>query len=290
MKAIHIIGILSIIFCVGVACNPEIESFAIEKELYAVHGILNPKKEDQYIRISKVFQTEGDALIYAAETDIGAKEFQVSLAGAGKIYPADLITNLPRNPGIFFPAQALYHFSTAGPEALSPGNRYQLNIRKPNDPDFLISAWTEIPTEPQITSPGGALFSPIQMLYTYNSMDFTKEVVVRFNGGSGKGFEIRLYADFWDGNEIKTAQWGPTRIFQEPRGCKGDEENRKLCYKIAERVVPVSLLKFTNAAPGPVHFYDTVKVANQEELLSKNVRLEVTGIDTFLTTFLNAET
>lgn len=290
MKALPYILSLSFLLTLFWGCNPEVEVFAIEKELYLVNGVLNQNAEEQFIRVSKVFQTEGDAILFAAENDVTLNNLQVRIEGGGKVYEAEAVSNLPRDPGVFPREQSIYRFETAGADSLIAGERYDLYVRKPGDSTFLITAYTDIPTTPLITSPGAYVYSPADTVFTYNTIDFTGDFVVRFNASSGHGYEVRVTADFWDGREMKTAQWGPTRVFQEPVGCTGNINTGKMCYEIRERIVPISLLKYTRDAPGPIAFYDTVRIARQAEQLSQNTRIEVTAIDTFLTTYLRAET
>ena len=272
------------------ACNPTLDVLAAEKELYVVYGVLNPKKDEQYIRISKVFQTESDALVYAAQEDLTAYGMQVSLSSWDTTYTGELVPQAPKEPGLFFEEQGIYQINTPDGHRLRPGETYQLRIRKPDDPDFLITARTIVPTAPRILSPGGIIYSPITGLFTYPSVEYDKDQVVRFHNVTGEGFELRLYLDYWDGEQVQTAMWGPTRIFREPEGCAEDQTNGRMCYEIPKRIVPTSILADVVNAPGPVRMIDTVRVAMTPDSLSRIARLEVTAVDTHLTNYLHSNT
>lgn len=271
-------------------CHPKVDVLAVEKELYAVYGVLHPGRDEQYIRVSKVFQLEGDAVVYAGSEDLSARGMDVTVIGADTTYIAELVTDQIKEPGIFAQEHAIYRINTPAGHRIVPGQRYRLDIQKQDDPNIHITAWTDVPTKPEIKSPGGALYAPLTGIYTYNSMDFYDDQVVRFHTGSGNGFELRIYVDFWDGEKIATAQWGPTRVFREPQGCVENTDYDRNCYEIPKRRVGASLSKYVNAAPGPIAMLDSIRTARSLDSLSHHVRLEVTAIDTFLATFLHANT
>ena len=54
-------SLIALLFVVIVAlsgCNPEVEVLAPEKKALAVYGVLNPDSSAQYIRVSRIFQTQ----------------------------------------------------------------------------------------------------------------------------------------------------------------------------------------------------------------------------------------
>jgi hypothetical protein len=271
-------------------CQPKVDVLAVEKELYVVYGVLHPDHDEQYIRVAKVFQLEGDALVYAGAEDLSATDMNVKVTGADTSYQAELVTDQVREPGIFSEEQAIYRINTPVGHRLVPGSRYHLDIQKQDDPTIHITAWTDVPTQPEIKSPGGEVYSPLSGIYTYTSMDFYDDQVVRFYTGTGNGFELRIFVDFWDGEKVATARWGPTRVFRDPRGCVENTQYDQNCYEITRRSVGASLATYVNAAPGPVAMLDSIRVARSLDSLSRHVRLEVTAIDTFLATFLHANT
>lgn len=289
------LGNIAALICLAIGgiasgCQPEVDVLAVEKELYAVHAILHPDRNEQFIRIAKVFQLEGDALIYAGAEDLSALGMNVSVIGNDTTFAAELVTDQVKEPGLFSQEHALYRINTPLGHRLIPGERYRLDIQKQDDPSIHITSWTDIPTKPAIKSPGGALYAPLSGIYTYNSMDFYDDQVVRFHTGSGTGFEVRIFVDFWDGEKIATARWGPTRIFREPYRCVENTNYDRNCYEITKKLVGISLAKYVAAAPGPVAMLDSVRTARSLDSLSNHVRLEVTACDTFLSTFLHANT
>ncbi|MEM6268866.1 MAG: hypothetical protein AAF998_05480 [Bacteroidota bacterium] len=271
-------------------CNPEIEVLAVEKELFAVYGVLHPDKDEQHIRITKVFQTQDDALVYASSQDLTAYGMQVVLKSWDTTYVGELVPQAPREPGLFFEEQGIYRIPTPDGHRLRAGETYQLIITKPDDPEFRIAASTIVPTKPRFLSPGAPLYSPSQGTYTYPSIDFHRDHVIRFENTTGEGYELRVYLDFWNGSEVQTSMWGPTRIFREPEGCREDTESGRMCYEIPQRVVPVRFYADVTQAAGPVRLLDTIRVARSLDSLSRIARVEVTAVDTHLTNYLHSNT
>lgn len=277
--------LLTVLACVG--CRPEIDVLAPEKELYVIWGVLNPLEKEQFIKVSKVFQTDSDAVIYASENDLSAEGFEVVLKGNGKSLLAEEVVAEREGGGTFTDTHLLYKINTAGGDALSPGERYTLEIRKPDNNDFLISAYTDVPTSPYLRNPSPPIYSIEQYNYTMPTLDFTDDYVVYFRKGSGKGFELRVFVEYEEGGEIKTARWGPTPVFTQNRGCGANNQQGEMCYEIGERVVPNGLRStFSNLSQFTID--DSVNISPYLDSLSKAVRLEVTAVDTFLTAYLYA--
>ena len=223
------------VLLVMAGCEPEFEVFAPEKELYVVYGILDPNKDEQFVRINKVYQVEGDAYVYAASNDLSARGFQVEIEGNGRSYSATEVDSVKDENGEFHPAQSLYRLDTRGADALQAGARYTLHIRKPDNPDFHITAWTDVPTAPRIISPG----SPIVMqgyLWTFPTVDLSEDFSVIFRKVNAKGYEVRAHMYYEKGGETHQARWGPSAVFLEPVGCR-NVGNAELCYEIPRRAV-----------------------------------------------------
>jgi hypothetical protein len=282
----RLIGLLFLLLSLA-GCNPEVDVYAPEKELYAVYGVLNPKAPQQYVTVTKVFQTDGDAYLYAAQNDLTARGLVVTLQSDSIQLTSDLI-EIPDTLQTLFPrTTGVYRILTTGGDALQPGRRYDLRITKPDDPDFSITSWTVIPTQPILTSPGPPYYSEQQRTYTFPSIDFMDDLSVTFWTGSGKGFELRLYVKYWDGQVEKTAQWGPTPVFMTPKGCNANVGQGEMCYEIGETSVSNALYSiFAAYLPDTVELLDTVRVASTLDSLSQKTWMEVTGVDSFLTLYL----
>ena len=134
--------------------------------------------------------------------------------------------------------------------------------------------------------PGEPVFNATTGMYRLPTLDFYEDVPIRFNQGSGYGFEVRMYLQFMDGNQSSEAMWGPTMVFLENDGCEENTNLGRLCYNIREWSVPIGWLNTVAAAEGPVSLPDTVIAARTKDELSKFTRAEVTSIDSVFSNYL----
>jgi hypothetical protein len=287
MKIEHYFCLLLLIL--GASCNPEVDVYAPERELYAVYGVLNPKSSFQLVSITKVFQSDGDASLYAATNDLTARGMDVSLKSDSNEIHAHLIEMPDSMNGQFPMTTGVYRFETTGPNAILPGQRYDLLITKAVDTSFSIRAHTVVPTAPILISPEGPYYSAATQTFTYPTIEFSEETGVTFRRGTGIGFEVRVYVKYWDGLAEKTARWGPIGIFLEPKRCHADLANGQMCRIIPKRSVTNALHSaFATYHPDTVYVLDTVKVAHVLDQLSKKSWVEITSVDSALTYYLYA--
>jgi hypothetical protein len=270
------------------SCSPDVEVYAPERELYIVYGILNPQAQVQYVTVTKVFQFHGDAYAYAAQTDLTARGLEVTLNADTLVWTSRLVEIIDSVPGLFAATTGAYRFETAGTQALHAGKRYDLRITKPGDPNFLITSYTEIPTQPVLTEPGEPIFSVQQGTYTFPTVDFSLDQSVYFDRGTGKGFELRIYVTYKDAGTIHTARWGPTSIFKTPVRCHANVGAGESCYQIPGGNVPNVWHSILSNYPDTVDFIDTLRVARSLDSLDKTAWMEITAVDSFLTSYLVA--
>lgn len=268
-------------------CRTEIDVLAAEKEVYVVWGVLNPLKNEQFIKVTRVFQTDSDAILYAADQDLSIEGLEVFLHGNGKSLLAEEV-RLERNAeGIFQGSHLVYRFQTQGADALVAGERYDLEIRKPDNAEFLISSFTTIPTSPLLRNPSGHVYNIDDQLYIYPTLNFDDDYVTYFKAGTGKGFELRVWVDYEENGEQKTARWGPTPIFTKPVNCGANALRGELCYEIPAKAVP-NAFKAVFQNGNNIQLHDSIKVSHYLDSLSRVIRFEVTAVDSFLTSFLYA--
>lgn len=270
------------------ACNPTVDVYAPEKEVFVVYGVLDPDKSEQFVSITKAFQIESDALIYAQETDLSVRDLEVRIVSDSTVWQGQVV-DLPRQgEGLFSNSTGAYRFETSGNAAMAVERNYQLEIRKPGNDTFLITAETRIPAKPYLKSPGGPIFSPMQGTYTFPTVDFEAEQDVLFLMGGGFGFELRIYVEFEDGLGTRELLWGPTSLFTENKHCPGNNDRGEMCYQIPEKAVPRKLKTLVANLPDSLHFIDTLRVANQVSGLSESVWMEVTAVDSALSLYIIA--
>jgi hypothetical protein len=270
------------------ACNPTVDVYAPEKEIFVVYGVLNPDNSEQYVSVTKAFQVESDALVYAAESDLSVRDLDVRLISDSTVWEGQIV-DLPRQgEGLFSNSTGAYRFETSGNMALQQERKYMLEIRKPGNDTFLITAETRIPARPLLKSPGAPIFSPMQGTYTFPTVNFEAEQDILFLMGGGFGFELRIYVEFEDGLGTKEIMWGPTAMFTENRHCPGNNDRGEMCYQIPGKAVPRKLMTLVANLPDSVYFIDTMRVAPQVTGLSESAWMEVTAVDSALSMYIIA--
>lgn len=144
------------------SCKNDLQVNAPWKDTTIVFGLLNKGDSIQYIRISKAFLGEGNALDFAKDidslyyktTDIDVKmeEYKNGLLTETYILTAD--SSIDKDPGIFnSPKQLLYTFSTFGINSLDVNASYKLVVKN-NKTGNEVSATTNLVAKPLITKPG----------------------------------------------------------------------------------------------------------------------------------------
>lgn len=269
-------------------CNPQVDVYAPDKDIYIVYGVLDPEAAVQYVTVTKAFQYEGDATLYAAQNDLSARGLRVQLRSDSLTWDATPVEVYDSVPNLFSQTTGAYRFETAGATALAGGRRYDLRITKPDDPDFLITAHTVTPSRPRLLQPGEPIYSIEQQVFTLPSMEFSEDNEVVFEKGSGNGFELRVFVEYETADGPKVLRWGPTPVFKSSERCPANEDLGRLCYELQARSVPNVMRSIFAGYPDTVEVYDTLRVAQTVDSLNRKVWLEVTAVDSFLTTYLTA--
>ena len=144
------------------SCKNDLQVNAPWKDTTIIFGLLNKGDSIQYIRISKAFLGEGNALDFAKDidslyyktTDIDVKmeEYKNGLLTETYVLTAD--SSIDKDPGIFnSPKQLLYTFSTFGINSLDVNASYKLVVKN-NKTGNEVSATTNLVAKPLITKPG----------------------------------------------------------------------------------------------------------------------------------------
>jgi hypothetical protein len=117
------------------SCKTDFDVIASYKEVTIVYGLLDQAEPTHYLRITKAFLGEGNALVYAKEPDssLYGPELQVTLLERKQLSDLnyktivfDTVTIHNKDTGIFFsPDQLMYKSDTL----LNPAYYYQLNLR-----------------------------------------------------------------------------------------------------------------------------------------------------------------
>ena len=266
------------------ACSTTVNINAPKKDIWVVYAVLDQSKQEQFIRVSRGFLPEGNAVTYAKENDLSAKGLIVRLSGGGREYEAVEVDNVPKDPqdGNFFPFTSLYKIQTEGTEALKEGERYNLEITRPDDSEFFIRSHTVIPNNasfPQPTTvPGGGRSRCLKQV----TLD--GEFKLEFGRGNASAFEIRAFLDYEQNGTPMTATYGPTTVFAENFRCQ-TPGNSTICYNFREKVVLQALFNDLNPDPTQVYTYgirEDTRCNAEADKLPRAFRFEVTAIDSAL--------
>jgi hypothetical protein len=278
----------------GTSCKPEFTAIADAEEIRVVVGVLNPEDTVQYVRVSKGFLLEGDAIAFAGEADLTWPGQQVILSGSnGQTVTGFPVTDIPREPGVFHPAQVLYKFRTdgSGPTSgkLLPGVRYQLEIGTPDSPEY-VSAATTIPEVPFFR--GTLLIQDgAGSLNCLPKFDLRYAQQISWLKVNAKAYEIRMRLRFQRTGVEDSIIWGPTPMIYGNAGC--NDGNGRICYKFGARLL-LNYLKARMPQQGVRYTYDTkdtcvVNPHNDpliDATMPRSFEFEVTAIDTALANYM----
>lgn len=272
------------------SCNNEIDVLAEYKPYMTVYAIFNAQDTVHYVRIAKVFQTEGDALVYAQNTDLSYHQAKVVLTSdSGQIvFSPDTIL---RDSGAFYRSLVIYR----GIGRIKPNGIYTLRVEVIDDQTgetLIAEGTTQIPSAPYITQPDSVELGAGNT-QSYPSIAFEKDVVIGFypynpliswGRHPGTAFEFRVYLDYSIKEPGGTLTPQPTLVFK-PRGMFTGKEavcNSPLCYRLGANAY-IEFLKSRLTDPTVPYVYD-------DSPKSKAARIEITAMDAQLYKFLLAST
>ncbi|MCI4667851.1 MAG: hypothetical protein MRZ79_06795 [Bacteroidia bacterium] len=288
MKAIlKLLFLLTPTFILLNSCSTEVDLNAPKKDIWVVYGVLDQSDSVQYIRVSRGFLEESDALEFARNTDLSERGLQVKLINGNREFLATEIDSVVKEPidGVFFPYTALYKIETTGLNALETGETYQLEIRRGDDPDFLLSSQTTIPSKVNFQSPNrnhrpgpGGSRCLVQVL-------LENDFQVKFSLGNefrASGLEIRAFLSYEENGIPKTASFGPTSMFTSNVGCSNGTGASARCYELREGTVLRSFFSDMDIQSSNLYTYnidDDNGCQNDPDDLPRALRFEITGMD-----------
>lgn len=144
------------------ACNNEIDLLDDYKESIVCYGILNPKDTAHYIRVSKVFLGEGNALVFAQNQDsiqLRPEDMEVRITrllngNEMSYWILQPDSSIPRDPGIFlYPEQILYRGAFP---VLTDGSTYLLTVTNLRT-GFQVKSETPVVKDVVQTSPASTM-------------------------------------------------------------------------------------------------------------------------------------
>lgn len=129
------------------ACTTEIDLTAPYKDITIVYGLLDSKKDTQWVRVNKAYLGEGDALMFAQISDSlyydSAFVYLLSYQNGNKVDSIVLnkiIDPFPKDSGIFANNINILYYTTS---TLTTNKIYKLFVRIPSK-DKTVSSWTSL--------------------------------------------------------------------------------------------------------------------------------------------------
>jgi hypothetical protein len=160
MKKINLLFILFGFLC---GCSTDFDTVAPWKEIMVVYGLLNPNDNIQYIRVSKAFLGEGNALVMAQQPDSiyygNVLTVKIEHFLNGTLTDSDTLSlvdsaDVPKESGTFSaPYQQVYAYTKPIPDLTTTnGSSYKLTITN-RVTGNVVTASTEMIEELSISLP-----------------------------------------------------------------------------------------------------------------------------------------
>lgn len=133
-----IVILLSFVLLFSSSCSNEIDINAPWEEVLVVFGLLNKDETTHYVRVSKAFLGEGDALQFASVYDslyVSPEALEITIEEElnnqiTRTFTLEADTSIAKEPGIFsIPSQVIYKFSTPASDKLNPDAKYYLKVK-----------------------------------------------------------------------------------------------------------------------------------------------------------------
>ncbi len=277
-----------LLLSVGSSCDETFELNAPYEDIYVVYGVLDPSADSQFVRVSLGFQPQKDAFIVAREYDGAIPDLHVRLIGNGQSLVGAFVGNLPKiTPGDFADTTGAYLFPTSGDSQLVSGELYRLEIRKADDPDFLLTARSRIPNEPRIISPTRYAFSGEYCLPIVDVED-TVSVLIRKNDSPvnlSEYFEIRWLLRYEYAGQTWELSTSPSPIFNRNVRCSMAGVGN-LCYSTGNGTV---LREWQSRISVQANRLPVQVRCSQIPIeLTRNAEIQVTALDSALSRYILA--
>lgn len=275
------------IFLLFFSCSEKVDINAPYKDIYVVYGVLNPYDSVQYIRVSKVFQTEEDAFKTAQENDFSVKGLKVVLTGEGKTWEAVEIDSMPKIPqnGVFYPYTTVYKLRANYLNGLIVGKRYNLSITNPQDSSLKLTANTSIPQVPYLLSPR-ITSTPSTNEYCLARMAFEDTLEVSFEGNpffkpsAGKRYEVSFLLNYTEQNQPKQATWRYNALIE------GTGETSKAKVKIMPKSVFSTFFYQIDGSSKQYKYVNEPSCSKEILELPTSLQIMVAALDTNLASYL----
>ncbi|MBW7935772.1 MAG: DUF4249 family protein [Flavobacteriales bacterium] len=142
-----VLGFCIVLIASTYACTTDIDMTAPYKDITIIYGLLDSKKDTQWVRVNKAYLGDGDALMYAKISDSlyydSAFVYLLSYLNGNKVdsIVLDKITDpFPKDSGFFANDKNILYYTT---KPLTTNKIYKLFVKIPSK-DKTVSAWTSL--------------------------------------------------------------------------------------------------------------------------------------------------
>jgi hypothetical protein len=278
--------VVALVLLFSLSCKNEVNLNAPAKDMLVVYGVLNPASDLQFIRVSKLFLPDGDAIQYAANNDLTLNSTQAEVTLQGVKLRDTFIT---RNTGIFTAGQHLFYL-TRSDLLIQPGTRYDLEIKYLPNQAANVKAHTTIPDNPQLISP----FSPI---YSGGGLNIANAPVAFENAtkitiaktAKAASYELRMFFKYFENGVERNVTYGP-KSFTSSVNCTGGKD---ICYGLQKGEVLDFILSTQQVKQPSPNYYTSIDTPVNVPLseigrLNKSNYLSITAVDSFLYLYMLA--
>ncbi|MEX1187753.1 MAG: DUF4249 family protein [Bacteroidia bacterium] len=247
------------------SCSNEVDINAPWEEVLVVFGLLNKDESTHYVRISKAYLGEGDALQFATVYDSlylspNALDVTIDEVLGGQItrtFTLEADTTIAKEPGIFSnPSQVLYKFQTPQGQGLNPAGEYKLRVKN-NQSGNEVSSETNMVGSIILSQPG-AFLTEIGMF-----PQATTNVKIK-SALNGKLYEIFIYfkyREYFENNPSdvveKQIEINLGRISRE-NGNSGEEFTNTVVNQVIYQTLANNMSTYTATNP-VVRLADSLK-------------------------------
>jgi hypothetical protein len=196
------------------SCSNDLEINAPWKDVTVVFGLLNIDSTTHYIRISKAFLGEGDAIQFASQFDsiyynpdlLDVKVYRVYNDEVKDSFLCSVVTDIAKDPGIFSnPSQILYSFDAVLTGAEKENSIYRLEVKSTKTGN-IATAETKLVKPVAFSKPTPITNVPASALI---DLDPTKSTAIEWRTvENGKMYELFLRFKYREFNFLDSSYIG----------------------------------------------------------------------------------
>jgi hypothetical protein len=197
------------------SCSNDLEINAPWKDVTVVFGLLNVDSSTHYIRISKAFLGEGDALEFASQFDsiyynpdlLNVKVYRVYNGLVKDSFLCSAVTDIAKDPGIFSnPSQIIYSFNASLTGTEKENSIYRLEVKNTKTGN-VATAETELVKPVAFSKPNS--FNPNVPASALIDLDPTKSTAIEWRTvENGKMYELFLRFKYREFNFLDSSYIG----------------------------------------------------------------------------------